>query len=204
MHEAEMIKTIQVNSPSRRLVIGFAIGFGILLTGCSAPATQTPLTTFKTHLQALCGQSFEGLVTSQDPQDEDWRKEVLTLGPVSCPDKVTTVLPLAVGPDQSRVWTLRLQDAGQALDFRHAHTLKDGSPDPVTGYGGVATTATSTALQAVFPVDEISKKVFDENGLQASMTNIWSIAIDPDQSVTYKLTREGRLFVAKFDITAPK
>lgn len=186
------------------LVTSLAVGLGMGMTACSAPAKQTTLTEFNAHLQSLCGQSFEGFVTSQDPQDADWRKETLMLGPVICPDDGTTVLPLAVGPDKSRVWTLQLQEAGEALDFRHAHTLKDGSPDPVTGYGGVATTETSTALQAVFPVDEFSKKNFDENGLQASMTNVWSITIDPDQSVTYKLTREGRLFVAEFDITAPK
>lgn len=187
--------------PVKSLTIGFGMS---LLVGCAAPSNQTSLTEFKAQLQSLCGQSFEGLVTSQDPQDVDWRKEVLTLGPVSCPDDVTTVLPLAVGPDHSRVWTLHLQEAGEALDFRHAHTLKDGSPDPVTGYGGVATTQTSTALQAVFPVDEVSKKIFDENGLQVSMTNVWSITIDPEKRVTYKLTREGRRFVAEFDITAPK
>ena len=187
------------------LVTSLAVGLGMGMTACSAPAKQTPLTEFQTlTCNPSAARSFEGLVTSQDPQDADWRKETLTLGPVICPDDGTTVLPLAVGPDKSRVWTLQLQEAGEALDFRHAHTLKDGSPDPVTGYGGVATTETSTALQAVFPVDEFSKKNFDENGLQASMTNVWSITIDPDQSVTYKLTREGRLFVAEFDITAPK
>ncbi len=139
-------------------------------------------------------------MTSTDPQDEDWRKEILSLGPVNCPDNQTTVLPLAVGIDESRIWTLRLQSEGEALDFRHAHTLKDGTPDPVSGYGGVATAQTSTALRAVFPVDEVSKNIFEENGLEASMTNIWSITIEPGRTMTYKLTREGRLFVAEFDL----
>ena len=141
------------------------------LAACSSPDAASPLIEFQTHLQSLCGNTYEGHVTSTDPQDDDWRKEVLTLGPVTCPADVTTVLPLAVGPDHTRVWTLELQDAGQSLDFRHAHTLKDGSPDPVTGYGGVATAENSTPTLAYFPVDEASKVVFAENGLQASMTN---------------------------------
>ena len=174
------------------------------LAACSGRDAATPLIEFQTHLQSLCGKTFEGQVTSTDPQDDDWRKEVLTLGPMTCPNSVTTVLPLAVGSDQTRVWTLELRDEGQSLDFRHAHTLKDGSPDPVTGYGGVATAKNSTPTLAVFPVDDISKEVFAENGLQASMTNTWSIDIKPGEKVIYKLSREGRNFVAEFDLTQVK
>ena len=179
-------------------------GLAACLSSCSAPEKPRPLEGFQDQLQSLCGQTYTGRVTSSDPQDENWRKEVLTLGPVSCPNRLTTILPLAVGADRSRVWTLTLQDERQALDFRHAHTLKDGSPDPVTNYGGVATNETSTSLRAVFPVDEYSKRIFAENGLDVSMTNIWSIEVVPEQSVTYQLTREGRLFVAEFDIAAPE
>ena len=169
---------------------------------CSAPQEKTSLIEFQANLQSLCGMVVKGQVTSTDPQDEDWRNEVLTLGPVSCPNAVTTVLPLAVGPDKSRVWTLTLQDEGQSLDFRHAHTLKDGSPDPVTGYGGVATAENSTATRAVFPVDEISKAIFAENDLQPSLTNKWSISIIPERKMEYKLSREGRNFVAEFDLSS--
>ena len=171
------------------------------LGACSnESAEDAPLKQFQTHLQSLCGHSYLGQVTSTDPQDENWRKEALTLGPVTCPDKDTTVLPLAVGADKSRVWTLSLQDGGQALDFRHAHTLKDGSPDPVTGYGGVATSKNSSPIRAVFPVDDYSKKNFKENGLEVSMTNVWSIDINPGKTMTYSLNREGRNFVAEFDL----
>jgi len=171
---------------------------------CSQPTSGAPLTEFQTHLQSLCGKTFEGEVTSTDPQDEDWRKEALTLGPVTCPNGDTTVLPLAVGEDKSRVWTLKLKDDGEALDFRHAHTLKDGSPDPVTNYGGVATNENSTATRAVFPVDEYSKANFAENGLQVSMTNTWSITVNPGKSMIYKLERENRNFVAEFDLAKEK
>ena len=192
----------------KAVLAGAILALGI--TSCSNPSSSTtsaaaaPLKQFQTHLQSLCGKSYLGQVTSTDPQDEVWRKEVLTLGPVTCPDKLTTVLPLAVGADKSRVWTLRLQESGTALDFRHAHTLKDGSPDPVTGYGGVATSQNSSAIRAVFPVDDYSKNNFKENGLEVSMTNVWSIDINPGTTMTYNLNREGRNFVAEFDLKAAK
>lgn len=181
---------------------GLIVLFGF--SACSSPVSPNSLSVFQGHLQTLCGQKFNGTVTSTDPQDEGWRKEVLTVGPVTCPDDATTILPLAVGPDHSRVWTLQLQDDGQILDFRHAHTLKNGRPDPVTGYGGVATNDNSSSVRAVFPVDALSKKVFAENDLQASMTNVWMIEIDPDKRMTYSLTREGRSFIAEFDLTPVK
>lgn len=180
----------------------FLVAAVLAVSACSTPNMETSLKEFQTHLQSLCGKVVRGQVTSTDPQDEDWRKEVLTLGPVTCPNALTTVLPLAVGPDKSRVWTLKLQEEGQSLDFRHAHSLKDGSPDPVTGYGGVATNDNSTATRAVFPVDEISKTLFAENDLQASVTNTWSITITPGSKMEYKLSREGRNFVAEFDLSS--
>ena len=183
---------------------GFLVSAALAVAACSGPGSNAPLKEFQSHLQSLCGKTFEGRVTSTDPQDENWRKEVLTLGPVTCPNAETTVLPLAVGPDKSRVWTLTLEEDGEALDFRHAHTLKDGSPDPVTGYGGVATNETSTGTRAVFPVDEYSKANFKENGLDVSMTNTWSITVEPSTKMTYKLERENRNFVAEFDISRVK
>ena len=188
---------------SMKFAAGFTSG-ALAVAACSGPDSCSPLIEVQSHLQSLCGKTFEGQVTSTDPQDDDWRKEVLTLGPVTCPSGDITVLPLAVGPDKSRVWTLKLQDAGQSLDVRHAHTLKDGSPDPVTGYGGVATHENSTATRAVFPVDVFSKTNFAENNLQPSMTNTWSIAIEPGNRMTYKLAREGRNFVAEFNLTKEK
>ena len=176
----------------------------VVVSACSANPEATSLSEFQSQLQSLCGKTFQGQVTSKDAVDENWRKSGLTLGPVSCPDALTTVLPLAVGTDKSRVWTLKLDDEGQALDFRHAHTLKDGAPDPVTGYGGVATEENSTATLAVFPVDAISKAVFDANDLQPSMTNTWTISIEPAARMKYRLFRDGRNFVAEFDLTTSK
>lgn len=175
-----------------------------LASGCSVADQNPTLKSFQTKLQSLCGKSFDGLVTSTDPQDEDWRQEILILGPVACPDENTTRLPLAVGSDQSRVWTLTLQNSGNQLDFRHAHFLKDGSPDPVTDYGGVATSDISTSTRAIFPVDAYSKAIFSENNLESSMSNTWSIEVNPNRKMIYSLVREGRNFVAEFDLSNPK
>jgi len=188
----------------RQLRNSAKIFLGVSLTACVASPSDTPLMVFQSQLQSLCGQTYQGRVTGADPQDENWRREILLLGPVSCPDNFTTILPLAVGSDQSRIWTLRLSEDGESLDFRHAHTLLDGSPDPVTGYGGIATHEKSTAQRAIFPVDEASKKTFKENGLEVSMTNVWSIDIETNKAMTYSLTREGRLFVAEFDLVQPR
>jgi len=175
-----------------------------LAVGCADVNGNSSLGSFQKKLQSLCDKSFEGVVTSNDPQDDDWRQKILTLGPVNCPDTNTTILPLAVGSDRSRMWTLTLQDSGHQLDFRHAHFLKDGSPDPVTNYGGVATSDRSTSKRAVFPVDTYSKAIFSDNNLAASMTNTWIIEIKPNQKMTYQLMREGRNFVAEFDLDNPK
>jgi len=77
--------------PMKRTGLNLVLGLG--LAACSEHASEASvLQHFQTHLQSLCGQSYLGRVTSTDPQDENWRKEVLTLGPVSCPDSVTTIL----------------------------------------------------------------------------------------------------------------
>ena len=112
----------------KRFTLSMAACAALILVGCSAPADTSSLTAFQTHLQNLCGNTYEGQVTSSDPQDEDWRKEVLTLGPVSCPNGDTTVLPLAVGDDKTRVWTLTLQDKAKPSTSVTPTHSKTGPP----------------------------------------------------------------------------
>jgi hypothetical protein len=191
---------------SRNLIFTFCLS--PLLLACSGEVsaekmtkddTLSPQQAFLVNLKALCGQSFTGAVVSDDPQDADWRSEVLTVGPISCTDSAS-VMPLAVGQDKSRLWTVSLAD-NDRVKLSHAHTLKDGSPDPVTGYGGVAANA-GTAARQEFPVDEYSVNLFLENGLEASVTNIWSLEIVPEKTLAYELNREGRHFRAVFDISS--
>ncbi len=172
------------------------------LTACSNAQDATPVSSFHASVQTLCGQTFIGRVISQDPQDDDWRKEILTLGPITCVSPDKTSMALDVGTDKSRVWSLEIMEQGRALEFKHAHTLKDGSPDPVTNYGGMAA-ASSTSTHVVFPVDQESIDNFRENGLDASVTNVWSFTLDANKTLTYELRRENREFIAEFDLAAP-
>lgn len=186
-----------------RIIKTLGVVLGVLsLTACAETQVETPLSAFHQSIQSLCGQSFQGKVISQDAADEDWRREVLTLGPITCLSEDKTSMALDVGADKSRVWSLEMMDQGQALEFKHAHTLKDGSPDPVTNYGGMAS-GESTATRVVFPVDQESIDNFRENGLDASVTNIWSFTLVPETSLTYELRRENREFIAVFDLTKP-
>jgi hypothetical protein len=125
---------------------------------------------------------------------------VLTVGPIVCEQSgQNTVItaPLAVGADKSRIWTITSNET--QVKLHHAHTLKDGTPDPVTGYGGTTVDA-GKATRQDFPVDEYSIKLFQENGLEASVTNVWSLEIRPGEIFAYELNREGRHFRAEFPL----
>ncbi|RKQ68917.1 hypothetical protein DES40_1692 [Litorimonas taeanensis] len=159
---------------------------------------SSPQVSFVDNLQTLCGKTLTGAVVSQDPQDVDWRAEALTVGPIDCTE-MGAVMPLAVGEDKSRVWTISKQENG--LKLSHAHTLKDGSPDPVTAYGGT-TEDIGTATKQHFPADNYSKTLFATHGLDASVTNVWSLEIIPNKIFAYELNREGRHFRAEFDLAA--
>lgn len=167
------------------------------LTACESPAPQSAPESFFKGLTALCGKSLSGAVISTDPQDADWRSERLTAGPVDC-QSAKTIIPLAVGDDKSRVWTISKMEDGR-LHLSHAHKLKDGSPDPVTGYGGYSA-APGTAHRQDFPVDAHSISVFKANGLEASVTNIWSLEHIDGKLFAYELNRKGRHFRAEFPL----
>lgn len=170
-----------------------------LLWACNG--TPKPLTEF----QSLCGHSYKGEVVSTDPQDADWRGEVLTIGPVTCTDTERVAIPLAVGTDQSRIWIF--SESGEQIEFRHQHTLKDGSPDPVSQYGGFASVKErleSGGIRLEFPADEQTRRIFEENDLEVSMTNVWAVELTPGDQFIYHLTRSNRDFKAVFDLSQPQ
>lgn len=160
-------------------------------------------------LQSLCGKSFQGNVVSQDPQDADWRKETLVLGPVHCSQSHNHFeMPLAVGENKSRTWIITQHKS--SLELRHQHLLDDGSIDPVSDYGGFSSKNFHTSVfspeenwQADFPADTKTIEIFKTNGLTQSIRNIWSLKISPDKTLTYELNREGRHFRAEFDLANP-
>ena len=192
------------------------------LAGCSAPVNTAelgPEAAFHLDLsKRLCGETLTGRVVSTQAVDADWRAKDLTLGPVGCtsdalaPDMperdgdAVMVLPLAVGEDRSRIWTLRYQPDGQDLEFRHYHYEPDGSPSPVTSYGGEALPG-GTAAEQRFPADAATQANFTANGIARSNPNIWTLSLDPAAgTLTYALARpatetdEARDFRAVFEL----
>jgi len=155
-------------------------------------------------LQSLCGKTYIGNVVSTDPQDEDWRKETLTLGPVKCSSAGYYELPLAVGSNTSRTWFITGE--GSAMELRHQHLLDDGSIDPVSNYGGRirgVPTFEAEKWTMYFPADRKTIEIFMANDLEVSVTNVWSLEIEPEKKLAYQLTRENRNFRAEFDLTNP-
>lgn len=177
------------------------------LMACSVSETNkshtSPPADFLTSLAPLCNQTYLGKVVSDDPQDEDWRKEVLTLGPISCSDDGVVAMPLAVGDDTSRTWFLRPSE--NAIEFRHQHLLKNGDIDPVSDYGGYSADLKlkDGAWQVNFPADPKTVDIFKANGLDVSITNVWSFDYRPKAQLTYELNRENRHFRAEFDLFTP-
>jgi len=111
---------------------------------------------------SLCGNTYKGAVTSKDPQDEDWRKEVLVLGPVNCIGSERVEMPLAVGSNTSRTWFVT--GKGQTLELRHQHLHEDGSPDAVSLYGGPIAGAprlVGDVWTMSFPADQKTIDIFN-------------------------------------------
>ncbi|MEM7728952.1 MAG: hypothetical protein AAF311_06710 [Pseudomonadota bacterium] len=154
-------------------------------------------------MTALCDRTVEGQVVSDQAVDADWIGQVLTVGPVECAPNVIR-MPLAVGADASRTWVLSQPETGGLL-FRHEHMEPDGSPSPVTQYGGLASDG-GTAFRQSFPADEQTKANFTENGIARSNTNVWTFTLDGDR-LAYALARpatedeEARDFRAEFDLS---
>lgn len=169
----------------------------LCLAACGEKA-QTPQDAFFDNLSKYCGQSFEGQVVSTDEVDADWRKETLTMHVRDCDDTAIKV-PLHVGENRSRTWIISKTDTG--LSLKHDHRHEDGKPDAVTMYGGNTADA-GTAFRQSFPVDDFSIAMFKEEGLTASVTNVWTVTLG-EGTFTYELSRPGRLFQAEFDTTKP-
>ena len=151
------------------------------------------------RLAALCGQAFEGVVTSEDPRDADFLGQRLVMHVRSC-DADEIRAPFHVGEDRSRTWVItRLEDG--RLRLKHDHRHADGEPDVLTMYGGETVDA-AAGPSAAFPADAESRALFEREGIPASMDNVWTMALE-DARFVYRLERPGRLFEVAFDLTRP-
>jgi hypothetical protein len=151
-------------------------------------------------LNALCGQSFAGSITSPEvPLDADFAGRELVMHVRECMDDETRV-PFHVGDDHSRTWLItRLEDG--RLRLKHDHRKEDGSEDVLTQYGG-ETTAPPTGARAEFVVDTFSQELFLREDRAVSVTNVWIMELT-DTAFYYRLTREDRFFEVTFDLTQP-
>ncbi len=111
----------------------------------------------------------------------------------SCNDTVIRV-PFMVGDDRSRTWIFSITE--NALQLKHDHRHKDGTPDAITMYGGTGSNSGSAVMQ-MFPADESTAKM-----LQLAAMNIWWIELVPGSHFSYNLRRIGtdRLFTIRFDL----
>ncbi|MFY8074053.1 MAG: hypothetical protein ACOVNK_00060 [Sphingorhabdus lacus] len=189
-------------------ILAPALAATALLAGCaSTPAAPTPQDAFMARLSALCGKAFAGRIMGSEPAgaDADMAGKPLVMHVRSCArDRIE--IPFHVGTDRSRTWVITR--TGTGLRLKHDHRHEDGSADKVTMYGG-DTAASGTAGRQDFPVDAESIANFRANGLDRSVTNVWSVEVsdarDAKPVFVYELRRPAgptaRLFRVEFDLT---
>jgi len=160
-------------------------------------AAAAPQDAFWAHLQALCGKAFAGRVTEESATDNSFRGQELTMHVRACtPAEIR--IPFHVGPNRSRTWVLTRTGGG--LRLKHDHRHEDGTPDPVTEYGGDTRDA-GTAERQEFHADSHTASL-----IPAASTNVWTVEVDPAADrFAYALRREGtdRRFRAEFDLARP-
>lgn len=188
-----------MQSGKRNLILGV-----LLLAGCagapeprgaSAPAGDR----FWAALTPLCGQAFEGrLVEGTEPSDAEIGRQRLVMHVRACSEREIRI-PFQVGEDRSRTWVVTRTEAGVRL--KHDHRHEDGTEDRATRYGGDAAHVSDTGGLALdFPADAYTASL-----LPAAATNIWTLAIEPGRTFSYRLRREttGRRFRVDFDLSRP-
>ncbi|MGB3797949.1 MAG: hypothetical protein WA957_16820 [Alteraurantiacibacter sp.] len=184
-----------------------------LLAACAStpdaarlPASQEG---FWDALSSHCGNAYAGGIASSDARDADWVGKRMVAHWAQCSD---TRIAIAFhveddaapgGWNRSRTWIVTRTPDG--LRLKHDHRHEDGSEDAVTQYGGDTLSAGTPRVQD-FPVDAFSIAMFEREGLDASLTNVWRVEVSaanaPGAMFAYQLTRRNdptRLFRVEFD-----
>ncbi|MBW3564167.1 MAG: hypothetical protein KY459_05540 [Acidobacteria bacterium] len=190
------------------------LAVAILFIACGDEAERLPVETTVTETEPAdlfleriaehCNQAFAGRIVADEPPpsgEDPFTGKSLVMHIRECSDDEIRI-PFHVGDDHSRTWILTRTDTG--LRLKHDHRHEDGTEDAVTMYGGETATA-GTEVRQEFPVDEESIRTFEENGLTASLVNVWAMEIEPGERFLYELARpgHGRLFQGEFDLTTP-
>jgi len=171
-----------------------------LLLSCNSPGTEPDA--FMAAIAQHCGQAFAGRVVTDVPAvaDSPFAGQTLIMHIRECRDN-ELYIPFHVGDDRSRTWVV--SRTGDTVRLKHDHRHEDGSDDAVTMYGG-DTVRAGSAVRQEFPVDSFSIEMFEREGLDVSVTNVWAMEIEPGKRFLYELARPGgRLFQVEFDLTTP-
>jgi len=168
-------------------------------------ASVAPADAFLAALAAHCGQAYAGRIVANRPASstpDPFEGKALVMHVRGCEAPASGLrVPFHVGDDHSRTWVLTRTADG--LRLKHDHRHADGSPDPVTLYGG-DTASDGSARRQEFPVDAESVAMFEREGLGASVANTWAMEIEPGKRFLYELARpDGRLFQVEFDLATP-
>ena len=193
----------------------------LALAGCGQPGQVEPETptppqdAFWAALSSHCETAYGGELVSNDEADADMQGAEMVMHVRTCDaDRITVPFHIKQKGgewNRSRTWVFTRTADGMRL--KHDHRHEDGTSDAVTMYGG-DTADQGTAKRQSFPVDQESIDLFKREGLDVSVTNIWSVEIDPAGSdgaqFTYRLNRtkaggapEDRNFTVTFDLTKP-
>ena len=206
-----------------RLTTALLLGTLPALAACGGPQPETeapanPQDEFWAALSSHCGNAFEGGLVSEDETDADMAEAEMLIHVRTCDEGQITVPFHIKGPDgawnRSRTWVFtRIGEGDEAgIRLKHDHRHEDGTSDDVTMYGG-DTADQGTARRQSFPVDQESIDMFQREGLDASITNVWSVEVDAAEAgdnarYAYQLTRkqelgapEDRNFRVEFDLT---
>lgn len=176
-----------------------ALVSALVLSACatSSATSADPQDAFFERLSALCGQTFEGRVTTDDPADADFRSQRLVMQVRDCSaDEIG--IPFDVGSDRSRRWVITRTDQG--LRLKHDHRDEAGEIHGYHMYGG-DTANVGTAERQEFPVDQESIDQFNAAGATVSTTNVWAMEVRPGEAFVYELSRPNRLLRVEFDLT---
>ena len=155
---------------------------------------------FMANIARHCWKAYAGRIVANEPavDDDPFEGKPLVMHVRECGEGEIKI-PFHVGDDHSRTWVLTRTDAG--LRLKHDHRHEDGSDDATTMYGG-DTASEGSAQRQEFPDDAYSIEMFEREGLNVSVTNVWAMEIEPGQRFLYELARPGgRLFQVEFDLT---
>ncbi|MBO9511665.1 hypothetical protein [Erythrobacter sp. A6_0] len=179
----------------------------------SAPPLPAPQQAFWDALESHCGNAYAGSLATEDARDEAFRgKRMLAHWAECTPARIAIAFHIedadkAGGWDRSRTWLV--SRTAEGLRLKHDHRHADGSVDAVTQYGGDTSDQGTPGAQD-FPVDPYSIALFEREGLDLSLTNVWRVEVDPagepDARFAYQLTRRNdptRLFRVAFDAARP-